>query len=41
MNLWLLAEGIGDWFPWYTWVCMAALVGILIAYKLYVKKTMS
>lgn len=40
-NLMLLAEGITDYFPWYTWVCMAALILILVGYKMYQKKMMS
>jgi hypothetical protein len=37
----LLAEGISDWLPWYTWVCMGLLVAILIGYRMYQKKMMS
>ncbi len=40
-NLMLLAEGIGDWFPWYTWVLAGVLIVILVAYKMYQKKMMS
>ncbi len=40
-SLVLLAEGISDWFPWYTWVSMAALIVIIIGYKMYQKKMMS
>jgi hypothetical protein len=37
----LVADGIGDWFPWYTWVCLGALIVIIFAYKMYQKKMMS
>jgi hypothetical protein len=40
-SLMLLADGIGDWFPWYTWVCLGALIVIIVAYKMYQKKMMS
>ena len=39
-NVTLLA-GITDWFPWYTWVSAAALVIILVAYRMYQKKMMN
>jgi hypothetical protein len=36
----MLADGITDYLPWYSWVAMAALVIIIVAYKLYQKKMM-
>jgi hypothetical protein len=36
----MLAEGITDFLPWYSWVAMAALVVIIIGYRIYQKKMM-
>lgn len=40
-NLMVLAEGMSDYFPWYTWVSMALLVLVIVGYKMYQKKMMS
>lgn len=40
-QLLLLGEGISDFLPWYTWVSMAALVAIIVGYRMYQKKMMS
>lgn len=40
-NLMLLAEGITDYFPWYTWVSMGLLILVIVGYKMYQKKMMS
>lgn len=40
-NLMMLAEGMSDYFPWYTWVSMGLLVVVIVGYKLYQKKMMS
>jgi hypothetical protein len=31
---------MSEYFPWYTWVAMAALVAIIVGYKMYQKKMM-
>jgi len=36
----MLAEGMGEYFPWYTWVAAGGLIVILVGYKMYQKKMM-
>lgn len=39
-NLMILADSIFV-LPWYSWVSLAALIAIIVGYKMYQKKMMS